>query len=180
MEIQKNKLRKPLNVSIRRPINSARDSVWHISFMALLLVASIFMIVFATISSAHAFTVDQKGTAFERSLGYAAVENSKSRIGLSGDELRRETLPNVEETAFNNMILWKAAERAGLVLIETPATKVRPTIIIKPANDTRAMSNSERNMTIGFLASLFAFMMWVTAKMWREFSRSTSVNRKQF
>jgi len=168
-----NELRKPINVPVRRPLSSARDSAWHISFMALLLVASIFMIVFATFSSAHAFTFDQKANAFERPLGYAAVEKNNSRIGLSSDELPRETLPNVEETAFNNMILWKAAERAGRVLIEAPKSKAQHTIIIQPANVTRAMSNTERNISIGFLASLFAFMMWVTAKMWREFARST-------
>jgi len=180
MENSEHELRKPINVPVRRPLSSAQDSAWHISFVALLLVASIFMIVFATFSSAHAFTFDQNGTALEHPLGYAAVENGNLRIGLSGNELKREVLPNVEETAFNNMILWKAAERTGRVLIEAPASKVRHTIIIQPVNVARAMSNTERNITIGFLASLFAFMMWVTAKMWREFARSTSVNRKQF
>ncbi len=173
MTKSENELRKPINVPMRRPLSSARDSAWHISFMALLLVASIFMIVFATFSSAHAFTVDQKANAFERPLGYAAIEKNNSRIGLSRNELPSETLPNVEEAAFNNMILWNAAERAGRVLIEAPTAKVRRTIIIQPAKITRAMSNTERNISLGFLASLFAFMMLVTAKMWREFARST-------
>ena len=173
MTKSENELRKPINVPMRRPLSSARDSAWHISFMALLLVASIFMIVFATFSSAHAFTFDQNDNAFDRPLGFAAVEKNNSRIGLSSDELPRETLPNVEETAFNNMILLKAAELAGRVLIEAPVAKVRHTIIIQPASATRAMSNAERYITIGFLALLFAFMMWVTAKMWREFARST-------
>lgn len=179
MENSEHELRKPINVPARRPLSSARDSAWHISFMALLLVASIFMIVFATFSSAHAFTFDQKDNAFERPMGYAAVEKNNSRIGLSSIELPRETLPNIEEAAFNKMILWKAAERTGRVLIEAPVANVQHTIIIQPASVTRVMSKTERNITIGFLASLFAFMMWVTAKMWREFARSNSVKRRQ-
>ena len=180
MKYIKNELRKPINVPVRRSLNPVHGSAWHISFMALLLAASIFMIVFATFSSAHAFTFDQKGNAFEHPLGYAAVEKNKSRIGLSSNELPRENLPNIEETAFNNMILWKAAERTGRELIEAPVLKVRHTIIIQPVNVTRAMSNTERNFAIGFLATLFAFMMWVTAKMWQEFARNTSVNSKRF
>ena len=180
MKHVKNELRKPVNVPVRRPSNPAHGSAWHISFMALLLVASFFMIVFATFSSAHAFTRDQEGNAFELPLGYAAVEKSHVKIGLPSNKLPRETPPNIEEAAFNKMILWKAAESTGRGLIEAAVPKARQRILIQPVNVTRSMSNTERNYTIGFLALLFAFMMWITAKMWREFARNTSVNRKQF
>lgn len=169
---------KRMNVPIQHRQTSIYTSALHIGLIAFALMASIFVIAFATFSSAHAFNIDDNKASGNFIFSVSQVEGNH-KLGLVADPPVSEIIPNIEETAFNSIIIRSAVNR----IKESPANSAHPIkqneLYARQAPAGHSMSNTARYITIGFLASLFALMMWVTAKMWRDFARSNSLNRRR-
>ena len=174
-EIEARKIQSPVNVPVVRPSISAYTAALHMSFIALVLMASIFVIAFATFNSANAFSIN-RDTGISSSPEYSEFKSAGSEIqklGLVADPAIKRILPNVEETAFNSVIFSKSVGDVRQIVSKPLAPIVHHRTVIETKNTGTSLSSTTRSILAGGLGSVFAFMIWVTARMWREFAGST-------
>ncbi len=169
---------KPFVVPTDDSQKSAYLAAIHGSLIALILATTLMFIIFATLSTASAFSLDNSKLAGSP-MGYAVQDSYNHKLGLVVEQSEKEALPNVEEAAFNSLILRKAIGQARRVKDKITAARASHDNSVNLVSANSPMSSSARNITIGFLGSIFLLMIWVTNRMWREFTGKPSANARR-
>ena len=177
---------KPLNAISEKPFVVSTDesqkpvylATIHGSLIALILLTTLLFIIFATLSTASAFSLDNSKLA-DSPMGYAVQDSYNHKLGLVVEQSDKEVLPNVEEAAFNSLILRKAIGQARRVKDKITTVRASHDNSVNLVSANSSMSSSVRNLTIGFLGSIFLLMIWVTNRMWHEFNGQPSAHTKR-